>query len=104
MEIKLFKKEKRFTKNKGSSWLDIYLFWKLSILFLLLIIILSSIFGYYFFVQTNKEFVAPPVVEGGQTHTVNKEKIKKVLEYFSTREEKSNEILNSSAPIVDPSL
>ena len=41
---------------------------------------------------------------GGQTSMVNENRILKALDYFSAREEKSNEILNSPAPVVDPSL
>jgi len=36
--------------------------------------------------------------------TVKKERLEKVLEYFSTRETTSAEILNSPPLVVDPSL
>ncbi|MEI8175116.1 MAG: hypothetical protein WCG28_04160 [bacterium] len=104
MKIKFFKKEKSFKKEKESLWLNINFYWKLAVLFMFLVIIISFAFGYYFFMQMSKESVALPVISSGQTDTVKKERIDKVLEYFSTRETKSAVILNSPAPVVDPSL
>lgn len=104
MKIKLFKKEKSFKKKKESLWLDINFYWKLAILFMFLAIALSCVFGYYFFTQTNKEFVISSNTSSGRAEIFNKERIEKVLEYFSLREEKSTEILNSSVSAVDPSL
>ena len=41
---------------------------------------------------------------GGNIKIVRKEDIGKVLNYFSEREKKSTEIMNSLSPIADPSL
>jgi len=104
MKIKFFKKEKSFRKEKESLWLNINFYWKLSVLFMFLVIISSFIFSYYLFMKINKESVALPIASSGQIKTVKKERIDKVLEYFSKRQEKSTKILNSPAPVVDPSL
>ena len=40
---------------------------------------------------------------GGQFKTMNKEKIDIALQYFSEREKKSTEIINTASPISDPS-
>jgi len=39
-----------------------------------------------------------------EQETIKKERIDKILEYFSEREKKSIEIINSPSPIIDPSL
>ena len=100
--IKLFKKEKSFKKerlHRSPSF-----FWKLAILVIFVVFIFSYFFGYYLFIQINKEPLLETSSISSQVETVKKERIDKVLEYFSNREQKSNQILNSSAPIIDPSL
>ena len=104
MQIKFFKKDNNFKKGKESFWLNINLYWKVSAGFILIVIFLSVFFGYYLFRQINKESILSISSGSGQVETVKKERIDKVLEYFSLKEQKSNQILNSSAPIVDPSL
>lgn len=104
MKIKFFKKEKSFNKKKEGWWLNIHLYWKASVCFMFLVFIFSIFFGYYFFRQINQEPVLEASGDSSQVGTVKKERISKVLEYFSIRAKKSNQILNSPAPVVDPSL
>lgn len=102
MKIKFFKKEKNF--KKSSLHLNPGLFWKLSIFMIFLVAVFSSFFGYYFFMKINKESILLTGGTSGQVETVKDERIFRVLEYFSLRTQKSNQILNSPAPIIDPSL
>ncbi len=104
MIIKFFKKEKNFKKEKESLWLNINFYWKLAVCFMFLIFLLSFVFGYRLFMRINKESAFSMNGGGNKIETVEKEKIEKILEYFSLRETKSNQILNSPAPFVDPSL
>ncbi len=104
MKIKFFKKEKNFKKEKASLWSNINLYWKLTVLFMFVVVLLSFFFGYNLFRRISKEPVLSTDDIGGQVETVKKERIEKVLEYFSLRKQKSTQILNSPAPIVDPSL
>lgn len=102
MRIQFLKKEKNF--KKSTSRLKPNLFWKLSIFIVLIVFIFSSFFGYRLFRKIDKEPVISTGGSSGQVETVKKERISKALEYFSEREIKSNQILNSPAPVVDPSL
>jgi hypothetical protein len=102
MNLKFFKKEKSFKKE--SSRLNLVLYWKLAILFMLVTTLGSLFFGYYLFMQTNKDPVVPVGVASGKVETVSKDKIDKVLEYFTLRKQKSDQILATPAPFVDPSL
>ncbi len=102
MEIKFFKKEKKF--KKGNSEFNVKPFWKLAVLFMFIVALLSFFFGYYLFVQINKEPVPITSSGGNQAEVIKKDRIDKVLEYFSKREEKSIQILNSPAPVIDPSF
>ncbi|OGI62720.1 hypothetical protein A2818_02710 [Candidatus Nomurabacteria bacterium RIFCSPHIGHO2_01_FULL_40_12] len=99
--IKIFKKEKNFKKE--GPWLNINFYWQLAVCIVFLTILLSLFFGYYLFMQINKEAVLEESSVSGQLETVKKERIDKVLLYFSLRAEKSNQILNSPSPIIDPS-
>jgi len=67
-------------------------------------IILLVLFGYSLFRQTNQEPVLLSKYTSGETPLVDKNYITKVLDYFSQREDKSNKIVNSKAPVVDPTL
>lgn len=101
MEIKFFK----FKKNFGKKNLQLYpnFFWKLIVCLMLILVSFSFIFGYYLFIQVREEPTFP-TEDMNKKQTPEKEKLGKVLEYFSDREKKSVEILNSPAPVVDPSL
>lgn len=102
MKINFFKKEKHFKKENSSFSIDFY--WKTAVCFMFLTILISSFFGYYLFRQTNKEPLTTTGKDTEQAYIIKKERIDKALEYFSLREKKSNQILSSSLPIVDPSL
>ena len=100
--LKFFKKEKKFKKE--SSGFNPNLYWKLAVCFRFVVILSAFFFGYYLFVQINKDIVLERSSINGQFETIKKDRIEKVLEYFSSRKQKSNEILNSPAPVSDPSL
>ncbi len=102
MKINLFKKEKSFKKKDFTFHSNLY--WRIILLGTTIIILLSFIFSYHLFIQINQDPVLLIENNSGQLPLVNKDRIDKVLNYFSEREKKSIEILNSPAPIVDPSL
>lgn len=104
MEIKFFKKGKNFKKEKENLWLNVNFYWKLAVYFMFVVILLSSFFGYYLFKQTSKEPVLSTSSDDGQVETLKKERVEKILEYFSIRKQKSDQILYSPAPVIDPSL
>ena len=104
MEIKLFKKERKFAKKEQESRLSISFYWKTAVCFMLAVAVFSVFFGYYFFQQINKEAVVDEGDVISQVGTVKKERIDKSLLYFSIRKERSNQILNSPAPVIDPSI
>ncbi|MEK7113699.1 MAG: hypothetical protein AAB873_02630 [Patescibacteria group bacterium] len=101
MEIKFFKKEKVFKKGGIKLKPDIY--WGIALLLTVLVVLFSLVFGLLLFFQVNKE-VTLTVEESNKSEMVNKERLDKVLNYFVEREKRSTEILNSTSPIVDPSL
>ena len=102
--LKKLKKQKNFTKDQKSFWLNINFYWEVAVFVMFVIITLSSFFGYYLFVKTNQKLVLETNDTNAQLNTIKKERIDKVLEYFSIKNKKSDQILNSPAPIVDPSL
>jgi hypothetical protein len=102
MKLEIFKKRKEFNKKK--SGVNPNRYWKLTILVTIIVLILAFVFDYYLFTQINQELVVPVVSDNNQVGIVNTNRIKKALDYFSEREQKSTQILNSPAPVVDPSL
>jgi hypothetical protein len=102
MKINFFKKENSFKKK--DFVLNPNLYWKIAVWAALIAILASFFFGYYLFMQTNQGLVSSNNNPSEQIPTVDKDKLGKVLDYFSVREQKSAEILNSPAPVVDPSL
>ena len=102
MQIKFFKLKKEKNFKKKSSEIRPYFYWSLIFYMGLGLTLLAFAFGFYFFRQINKEYVSANSTKGQET--VKRERIQKVLEYFSLREEKSQKILNSPAPVIDPSL
>ncbi|MDR3519721.1 MAG: hypothetical protein P4L63_02445 [Candidatus Pacebacteria bacterium] len=102
MKINIFKKKNNFKKRSSTPSANFY--WKIAVLSTFIIILASFGFDYYVFVQRNKEVALPAAKDNGQIPTVNKNRIANVLNYFSEREQTSNQILITPAPVVDPSL
>ena len=102
MKINIFKKRNNFKKKSSNPSASFY--WKIALFFMFLVILAFFIFGFYVFNQTNNESALPAVKDNGQVPVVNKSRIINVLDFFFEREQKSNQILISPAPVVDPSL
>lgn len=101
MQINLFKTKKNFKKKKSEANPSFY--WKVIVSLAFVLILTSFIFGYYVFNEMQKE--ADLSGQGfAKRQPIRKERLDKVLEYFSAREKKSIEIMNSAPPVVDPSL
>ncbi len=101
MNLKIFKIKKSF--KKGGAHLRPGTSWKIVLCVAVVLILLSFAFSYNLFMQIDKEFVVTPDGSNTQIKIVKKERITKTLDYFSAREQKSTEILNSPSPVVDPS-
>ncbi len=102
MKLNFFKKKNNFKKKKFDIRPDF--FWEIIFFCTALIMVGSFVFGYYLFMKINQEPTLSISSNSGQVGTVNKDRIEKDLNYFSAKAQTSTEILNSSAPVVDPSL
>ena len=102
MKINFLKKKNNFKKKSSDIYLSFY--WEVVVLVTIAVISAFFIFGYYLFIQTNQEIVLPVANGSSQVGVVNKDSIEKVLNFFSERSETTTAILNSPAPVVDPSL
>ncbi|PIP68850.1 hypothetical protein CO033_01775 [Candidatus Nomurabacteria bacterium CG_4_9_14_0_2_um_filter_32_10] len=101
MEIKFLKKKKKFTKGGLRIKPDLY--WRYILYVTFILISLSFVFGFFLFRKINNQLVSPISNLDGQ-EIIDKGRINKILKFFKGRENKSIEILNSTSPIVDPSL
>jgi len=102
MQIKFFKRKKSF--KKGGLGTSPEFFWDILLFIALAIIILSFIFGFFLFRKINRDTILAVDSISEKSQTINKERIDKILQYFSDREKKSAEILSFPASVVDPSL
>lgn len=102
MKIQLFQKRNNFKKK--DFILNSNLYWKIIVSIAFVFILGSFVFGFRLFLQINQEFSMPETNGNVQGRLINKDRITKVLNYFSEKEKKTAEILNSSIPVVDPSL
>ena len=102
MKINFFKKENSFRKKNFQP--NANLDWKIFVGSALIMIFLSSFFSYHLFILINQDSFLPESGENGQVPALNINRMEKMLDYFSAREKKSAEIINSPAPVVDPSL
>lgn len=101
MEIKIFKKKKSF--RKGGLHFDPDIYWEILLAMVFIIVVLSFILGFFLFRKINKGFISLVENTESQIEKISQERVKKTLEYFSLRKQKSDQILNSPSPIVDPS-
>jgi hypothetical protein len=102
MKITLsFIKKKKKVFKKGSDQPDPAKYWKIALLVWAVLILGAFAFGYLLFAHVNSAPATLPAAAAPKT--VSKDRIDKILDYFSARDEASKEILNSPAPVVDPS-
>ncbi|MCX6753180.1 MAG: hypothetical protein NTW62_02450 [Candidatus Nomurabacteria bacterium] len=93
-----FSSKKEFTLNSRLHW-DIILYISG------LLVVAALVFGFYFFMQANNDLDSlDSETIASKIETLNKNKIQKVLDMFSGREQKSIEILNSATTTPDPSI
>jgi hypothetical protein len=102
MQITFFQKKKSFKKEEKNT--DPDFFWRILLLATFFIILASFFFGFLLFKQVDRELVLPAGGPDAKLQKITKGRIDKVLGYFSERAKKSEKILNSPSPIVDPSL
>ena len=102
MNIKFFKKEKSFQKKDFALNPDFY--WKIALLVAAAVISVSLVLGYFLFTQIEHKSSKSVASETNQIPSVDPDLMKKVLNYFSDRQTNSTQIINSPAPVVDPSL
>ncbi|HYD92449.1 MAG TPA: hypothetical protein VEA37_13310 [Flavobacterium sp.] len=101
MKVKIFKTKKSF-KKRGIHF-DPAVYWGIFLFIGFALVIAAAIFGFYLFQKVNRGFVISGE-EGGRAQVLNKERIEKSLQYFSLREEKALQIIDSTSPVIDPSL
>ena len=98
LKKKIDYKKKHFTFNPQ-------LFWQIILCFTLVMVVAAFFFGFNLYMQTEQEANSSVLKNTEQPAPyVDKSRIEKVLGYFSNREKNSDQILNSSSTVADPSL
>jgi uncharacterized protein YpmB len=102
MNINLLKQKKVFKKKDYK--LNPNLSWSIIVFLIFIAIVLSFVYGFFLFMKINKDVAISNVDTITHVEESRKIRIEKVLEYFSEREKKSEEILVSPSLAVDPSI
>lgn len=102
IKIKFFKKSHSFRKNPGE--INPYPYWSFIFFLGFFLTITAFVFGFLLFKKINKEFISSPIPATEQAKAIDKERIAKVLEYFSAKKQESMRILHLSSGVIDPSL
>ncbi|MBY0376468.1 hypothetical protein K2P96_00645 [Patescibacteria group bacterium] len=103
MKLEFFKKKAKVFK-KGGFHTNPDVAWEIVVYLALALIIAVLAYSIFFFRDIDKGFSVPDTDVTEQSKAVGKDRIDKVLKFFSDREDKTNQILSSPAPFVDPSL
>jgi predicted negative regulator of RcsB-dependent stress response len=80
------------------------LYWKILICLFFVLIPAAFIFAYRLYRQVSEENNVLLQNDSEKLEKQKKEEINKILEHFAEKEKKSNNILNTPASIIDPSL
>jgi hypothetical protein len=99
--MQIFKKKNNFRKKEFGFNANLY--WEFAALFAALFIAASFVFGYLLFLRIDREFTLSPENGSVRIPMLDRERLGNALHYFSEREKKSAEIINSPSPVVDPS-
>jgi hypothetical protein len=100
MKMDFLKKKNNF-KRKDFS-IDVALYWELIVILGFFLILTTSIGSFILFREINQEPAGPVSGIDTKVPSVNKDELTKVLNYFQMRAERSQQILNSPTPVVDP--
>jgi hypothetical protein len=102
MKINFFKKENNLKKKNFQFNPNFY--WQIILGSFFIIILFIFYFGYNLFKQANEEPIVSTANGNAKNGMIDENRISKILDLFSERDIKSNQIINSPAPVVDPSL
>jgi hypothetical protein len=102
MKLPIFKKKKVFRKGGFHTNPDIC--WEIILYIAFAIVLGALVFSFYLFIQTNQGFVTQSSNNSTDANIQTQKRLDTVLQYFSTRAQKSTVIINSPSSLVDPSL
>lgn len=95
------KKKKKY--RKGGFHTNPNVGWETLVFLTALVILLAGVYGTRLFLETSNEFEAPMLPSDAEKKTIARERIEKVLEYYSRKAHISAEIVTTPASLVDPS-
>ncbi len=104
MQIKLLKTKNKFSHSVWSK-MNPLMHWHIALCLIAAMILLSFSFGFYLFTENNGEINTNSVEDSGYAaNSFSLNRIQKILNIFSEREKKSENILNTLSTILDPSI
>lgn len=102
MKINFLKIKKNYTKKSFKISPNFY--WKIIVSIFFLLLVASFLFSWFVFKKTNIQNELVFERKSEKLSDKEKKKIQEALNYFSEREKKTSEILNSEISVVDPAL
>ncbi|MFA6257192.1 MAG: hypothetical protein WCT29_02555 [Candidatus Paceibacterota bacterium] len=101
MKLELLKRKKIF--KKGGFHTNPNVGWQIIVVVAVGIVAAFFASGFYLFIETNNSLEAPEFADKEEVNVRERTRLEKVMNYFSEQEQKSLEIINSPAQVVDPS-
>ncbi len=102
MDLKFLRLKKKFKKSEHQPNPDFY--WRIILAIFSILILSSFVFGAYLFFAVNEGDFSSTIIYTEQSQKISKERMGKVLDFFTNRSDKSKQILNSPALESDPSI
>ena len=102
MDLKFLKFEKKFKKKEHQPDPDFY--WRIIFGVTAVLVLSGVVFAGYLMKQINQQDFSLSLEYGGEARKISNDRIDKVLQYFTNRENKSKDILVLPSPKRDPSI
>lgn len=102
MNLNFLKFEKKFKKKEHQPDPDFY--WRILFSVAVVLMLAGLVFGMFLFIKINQEDFSVSLGASGEGQKINKDRIGKVLQYFTDRQDKSKDILVMPSPRRDPSI
>jgi len=101
MDFKFFKKKKKYQKNFFKN--NVSFFWKLILFLFFVFLLIIVFFSFHTFKKINQETIFLNEEIELIIKNQEKDKLKDILNYFSQKELKTEEIFETDFLIIDPS-
>lgn len=104
IKLNLLKKKKNNNLKKINYLINPKFYWRFVLFLICSMLLFSTLFGIYIYGESIADFNLSPENFVGYTEKVKKDRVENVLNLYSEKEKRVNDILENKEFLVDPSL